>query len=140
MKATEFLKKMQELDLESLENTKGLGPVLISNLQEFLASKRYQTLLEKFGDLETKNKGLEIIAEQAASNNLPLSGQKICITGTFEISRNEIKEKLEVLGAEVVNTVSKNTTILLAGQEAGSKLQKAIELGVRVETGLDILI
>lgn len=139
MNATEFLKKLSELDIQNLENTKGIGPILVKNFNQFFQSNRYQNLLQKFEVLENKNQGLEIITEAPKANNLKLSGQKICITGTFEIPREQIKEQLENLGAEIVSSVSKNTTILLAGEDAGSKLAKAQELGIRVENELSRL-
>lgn len=140
MKASQFLEKLQQIDTTKLSEIKGLGPILIQNLEEFLTSTRYQTLLQKFQDLENQGIDLNIITEAKKSGNLPLSGQKICITGSFDIPRDQIKEMLETLGAEVVSSVSKNTTILLAGEEAGSKLAKAEQLGVRVETELSKLM
>lgn len=65
-------------------------------------------------------------------HNLAFSGKSIVITGTLSRPRDEIKSELEAMGAKVVGSVSKKTDYLLAGEAAGSKLEKAQELGVRV--------
>ena len=65
--------------------------------------------------------------------NLPLTGEVWVVTGTLaSMSRDEAKEKLQALGAKVSGSVSTKTTALLAGQKAGSKLDKAQKLGIKV--------
>jgi DNA ligase (NAD+) len=142
--ASEYLKKLSVLTKEDLISIKGVGPVLADNFMDFLQSERYSYLLERFELLEQQNKGLlietkERVAEQEVAN-LPLTGQKICITGSFEVSREIIKDRLVALGAKVVDQVSRQTTILLCGEEAGSKLVKAQSMGIRVVNSLDELI
>jgi len=139
MNASQFLEKLQQLDNQKLSDIKGLGPILIQNLQGFLNSNRYELLLKEFQALESRGIELNIQTEAVKSGQQPLSGEKICITGSFAFSRDKIKEMLEDLGAEVVSSVSKNTTILLAGEEAGSKLAKAQDLGIRIENDLSKL-
>src|SRR6185437_9837167 len=69
----------------------------------------------------------------AAAGELPLEGQTIVLTGTLQsLGRDAAKEKLEALGAKVSGSVSKKTSFVVAGAEAGSKLDKATELGVEV--------
>jgi DNA ligase (NAD+) len=68
-----------------------------------------------------------------SANDAPLSGQTVVLTGTMQaLSRDEAKEKLEALGAKVSGSVSKKTSFVVAGESAGSKLDKAQELGVPV--------
>ena len=63
----------------------------------------------------------------------PMDGQTIVLTGTLtSLSRDEAKERLEALGAKVAGSVSKKTSFVVAGEAAGSKLDKAQELGVDV--------
>jgi DNA ligase (NAD+) len=63
----------------------------------------------------------------------PFLNQKIVLTGTLEhFTRDQLKERLEALGAKVTGSVSKNTDLLIAGASAGSKLAKAQNLGVAV--------
>ena len=70
---------------------------------------------------------------------LPLAGKTYVITGTLSRPREAIKADLESLGAKVSNSVSKKTTALIAGTEAGSKLEKAESLGVLVLDELALL-
>ena len=141
MLASEFLKKLKTLSKEDLLDIKGVGDVLTDNFVEFLDSNRYSKLVNDFESLESQNINVEITTKtKTDTTGLPLSSETICITGTFEISRNLIKEKLEAVGANVTDTVSSKTTILLAGQSAGSKLEKAQQLGIKIVNSLDELI
>jgi len=71
--------------------------------------------------------------EKPDSDNLPLEGKTCVITGTLsEMGRSDAKARLQLLGAKVAGSVSKNTDFLVAGEKAGSKLTKAQELDVEV--------
>jgi DNA ligase (NAD+) len=79
------------------------------------------------------------LAEPAAVESLPLAGMSFVVTGTLDaFTRDEVKEQLEVLGAKVSGSVSAKTVAVIAGAEAGSKLDKAKEKGVPIldEAGL----
>jgi DNA ligase (NAD+) len=141
MKATDFLNQLKSLTIEELQEVKGLGPVLAQNLVDFVNSDRFAKLFTDFQHLEEERVGLDITeVSGGVLAQTSLSGKKIVITGTFDRSRDEIKLELEQLGAKVVSQVSSNTDILLAGAKAGSKLQKAEELGVEVVRDLDSLL
>ena len=72
---------------------------------------------------------------QVTAASTPLEGQTWVITGTLQhYSRNDLKARLQALGAKVAGSVSSKTTMLIAGQEAGSKLQKAKDFGVDIMT------
>ena len=78
---------------------------------------------------------LEIIKPQSRKldySNQPLLGLSFVITGTLSIPRDEMKARLENLGAKISSSVSKKTNYLLCGTDAGSKEQKARELGVKI--------
>lgn len=79
--------------------------------------------------------GVRPVAEQPAEvpADSPFAGKTVVITGSFEaFGRNELKAKLEALGAKVTGSVSKKTDLVVAGEAAGSKLAKARELGIDV--------
>jgi len=123
-------------DAESLQQVRDVGPVVAQSLVAFLA--------------EAHNR--EVIAQLRASGvhwpehqqrrmaELPFSGKTFVLTGTLSsMTRDETKEKLEALGAKVAGSVSKKTDYVVAGAEAGSKLDKAQELGVAVLDELRLL-
>ena len=132
MQASTFLQKLKELERQDVNDLHGIGDVLVQNLHDFVNSNRFEKLLIKFEELESKGKGVDIQSTKLSKVEGKLSGETICITGTFEISRPNIKVQLENLGAKVVDNVTTKTTILLAGQEAGSKLAKAKKLGIKI--------
>jgi DNA ligase (NAD+) len=141
MYATKFLMKLKEITKDDLINIKGIGEVLAENLIEFCDSSEFDILIAKFQALENCDKGINILVKDKNSVVIgELSTETICITGTFDIPRSQIKAKLEGKGAKVVDTVSKTTTILLAGESAGSKLEKAQKLGIRIVENLEELL
>lgn len=91
---------------------------------------------------ELINELLKIIQPTIEKNNGILNGEIVVITGTLSISRDEMAKRLENLGANISSSISKKTTMLIAGINAGSKLDKARELGIRIlnEDELNILI
>ncbi|WP_447785810.1 NAD-dependent DNA ligase LigA [Stenotrophomonas bentonitica] len=92
----------------------GHGPMLLK------ADAYRRTLLERAPEAATQSEG-------------PLEGQTVVLTGTLaQMTRDEAKERLEALGAKVAGSVSKKTSFVVAGTEAGSKLTKATELGIDV--------
>jgi DNA ligase (NAD+) len=73
------------------------------------------------------------IPKTVQAQSAPLTGQTVVLTGSMEtLSRDEAKDHLEALGAKVSGSVSKKTSFVVAGEAAGSKLEKAQELGVEV--------
>jgi DNA ligase (NAD+) len=140
MLPTQFLTRLKNISKEQLISIKGIGDVLADNIIEFCESDEFNIIRNKFENLESKNLGVNIIVkDKGLVVTGELSGEVICITGTFDIPRPQIKEKLESRGAKVVDAVSKSTTILLAGESAGSKLEKAKKLGVRIVERLEDL-
>lgn len=141
MHASEFLLRLKNLQENQLLNIKGLGPILVENVLRFLDSPRFSQLVENFQELEKKGLGPEILLTQASFKEAENGEEReiICITGTFERPRGEIAQELETVGAKVVDTISKQTTILLCGQKAGSKLEKAQKMGLKIFENLEEL-
>ena len=114
--------------LEQLQAVPDVGPVVAASVRAWLDAPANQHLVERLGAA-----GVDLTAPLVAEGAPgPLSGQTWVITGTLDsMTREEAQAALERLGAKVSGSVSKKTTALLAGHDAGSKLEKARSLGVR---------
>ena len=109
----------------------GLPPDTRAALQTFIESADGSALLRRVS--AARERLLAEVPETAEAATLPLEGRSVVLTGTLEsLTRDEAKAKLEALGAKVAGSVSKKTSFVVAGREAGSKLDKANELGVEV--------
>jgi DNA ligase (NAD+) len=120
------------------EEINGIGPVIAAAVTEWFAGERHQSLVARLGE-----RGIDPREElDGGAGDAPLAGQTFVITGTLSRPRRELKEELEKLGATVAASVSRKTSILVAGENAGSKLNKARDLGVKVidEAGLEKLL
>jgi DNA ligase (NAD+) len=116
--------------LEQLQRTHEIGPVLAESLRSWLDEPRNQELLER---LRQAGLRMEVPESErvAAAGPQPLSGKTYVITGTLSsMSREQATAALERLGAKVAGSVSKKTTAVVVGEEAGSKADKARALGV----------
>ncbi len=140
MNSIQFLQRLKSLTKEELLNLHGVGEVLADNIVEFAQSKRYQKLIKDFESLESNGIKIQIIQQVITQIDGNLTGQIICITGIFDKPRNVIRTELEAQGAKIVESVTKKTTLLLAGSEAGSKLNKAKKLGIRIENNYENLL
>lgn len=120
---------------EQLLQVADVGPVVAHSITTFFAQPHNREVVQQL-----RAAGVHWPeGEPAASTALPLAGQTYVLTGTLPIlSRDQAKAMLEAAGAKVAGSVSKKTHCVVAGAEAGSKLDKARELGVRVidEAGL----
>lgn len=142
MTGTQFLMLLESLSGDDLTGIKGIGPNISASFLDFIKSDRFLQIKNGLKNLETKNIVFNIketSKPKVQAQSLPFSGQKVVITGTFEISREVIRQKVEDLGGSVSDIISSNTTILFAGQKAGSKLEKAREKGVKIFENLEIL-
>ncbi|MGN2244533.1 NAD-dependent DNA ligase LigA [Frateuria sp. GZRR33] len=110
--------------------THGLPQAAATNLAAFLADQTHLALLR---EAEAAIQRLLAAVPQSRGTAAPLEGQTVVLTGTLPtLSRDEAKQRLEALGAKVAGSVSKKTSFVVAGEAAGSKLDKAQELGVPV--------
>lgn len=114
---------------EEVASIESLGGVIAKSLQTYFATEGSEILLRELKEagVNLDYKGQTIVGDAA------LSGLIVVLTGKLErLKRSEAKSKLESLGAKVTGSVSKKTDLVVAGADAGSKLQKAQELGIEV--------
>lgn len=116
-------------ELEDIAAIDSLGLVIAKSLARYFALEGSQRLLD---ELKEAGVNLDYLGEKIASD-AALSGITVVLTGKLErLKRSEAKAKLESLGAKVTGSVSKKTSLVVAGVDAGSKLAKAQELGIEV--------
>lgn len=111
---------------EQIEAMPGMGETIAQSISESLKDPKMQDLIQRL-----KDAGLEPQAEDIQRSD-QLAGLNFVLTGTLSRPRDQIKTQLENAGARVTGSVTKKTTYLVAGAEAGSKLTKATELGIEV--------
>lgn len=123
------IENLAQADPEEVASIEGLGGVIAKSLQTYFATEGSEILLRELKEagVNLDYKGQTIVADAS------LSGLTVVLTGKLErLKRSEAKSKLESLGAKVTGSVSKKTDLVVAGADAGSKLQKAQELGIEV--------
>ena len=127
--------KAKEVDLQAIS---GIGDVVAREIVSWLTLVENKELIQRLKKL-ISIENVELIS-RLNLDNLPLAGKTFVLTGTMEsMSRDEAKEKIRALGGDVSSSVSKKTSYVVAGAEAGSKLDKAQELGVAVLSEQDFL-
>ncbi|QTR51828.1 NAD-dependent DNA ligase LigA [Candidatus Thiothrix anitrata] len=132
------LEAIQAANEETLKLVPDIGVIVAANVAQFFAEAHNRDTIQHLRDLGVHWANYEAKPAEA----LPLAGKTYVITGTLSRAREDIKADLEALGAKVSGSVSKKTTALIAGENAGSKLTKAQELGVEIlgEDTLSVLL
>ncbi len=133
------LDAIMDATLEQLLQVAEVGPVVAQSIRTFFDQAHNREVVEQLRACGVHWEE----GEATAGASLPLTGQTFVLTGTLPtLSRDQAKDMLEALGAKVAGSVSKKTHCVVAGSEAGSKLDKAQELGIRVldEAGLLALV
>lgn len=123
------IENLYQADSEEVASIESLGGVIAKSLQTYFATEGSEILLRELKEagVNLDYRGQTVVADAA------LSGLTVVLTGKLErLKRSEAKSKLESLGAKVTGSVSKKTDFVVAGADAGSKLQKAQELGIEV--------
>ena len=123
------IENLAQADPEEVASIESLGGVIAKSLQTYFATEGSEILLRELREagVNLDYKGQTVVADAA------LSGLTVVLTGKLErLKRSEAKSKLESLGAKVTGSVSKKTDLVVVGADAGSKLQKAQELGIEV--------
>jgi DNA ligase (NAD+) len=117
-----------DADMETLQQAEEVGPKVAHSIHEFFHEERNRELID-----ELRGQELQFTQEIKRKKVGPLEGKTFVLTGTLpNLSREDAKEKIEAAGGKVTGSVSKKTDYVVAGEDAGSKLDKARTLGVPV--------
>jgi len=120
------LEKIEDVTQEELEAVEDIGPKVAESISEYFSNKDNQKFIKKL-----LSSGIKIQKDGIKSRKL--EGKSFVLTGSLEkYSRESAKELIRELGGEMSSSVSKNTDYVIAGENPGSKLEKAQELGVKV--------
>ena len=123
---------LKSADLESIGNTHEIGPIIAQSVYDYFHSDDGLELIQQLG-----NAGVLLVAspEDAVDSSGVFAGKTVVVTGSLsKYSRDEIERLIEQRGGRAASSVSKKTDFLIAGEAAGSKLEKAVSLGVPVMT------
>ena len=121
------LDAVEAADSERLQAVPDVGPVVAAHISAFFHQAHNREVIDKL-----RAAGVHWPEAEAEAVQEPLKGQTFVLTGALSRPRDAVKDQLQSLGAKVAGTVSKKTTYVVAGEEAGSKLAKARELGVTI--------
>ena len=112
-----------------------IGEIMAESIVKFFESKQTKDLIERL-----KQNGVNMESKMEKSQDERFAGKIFVLTGTLPtLSRNEASEIIEKFGGKTSGSVSKKTSFVLAGEEAGSKLTKAEELGIQIITEAEFL-
>lgn len=124
----ECVRILQNLSIEALMEIEDIGPTVAKSIHQFMQNKNNQRFLA-----QCINNGITWQAPQLTNENTPLKKEVIVLTGTLQSMGRELaKQKLQARGAKVSSSISKSTTLVIAGTNAGSKLTKAKKLNIRI--------
>lgn len=124
------LDEIMNADVERLQQLEEFGSIMSESVVKFFREEQNLSVIQKL-----KDAGVNTEAGEDKSEGIPqlFEGMKIVLTGTLPtLKRNQAKEIIELRGGKSTSSVSKSTTFVLAGEEAGSKLTKANDLGIKV--------
>ncbi len=120
---------LKETKIERLEKIEGVGPIVAQSIVDWFADKENKNLLAKL----LKHVKIEQSVASSQHQSKKLNGKTFVLTGTLSsMSRDEAKQKIRSLGGNISSSVSKETNYLVAGENPGSKYDKAKELGVKI--------
>jgi DNA ligase (NAD+) len=131
--ASEFgsLDRIEEASVDALAAVDGVGPTIAASLREWFAVDWHRAIVAKWRDAGVRLEDPDWDPNRAAARLL--AGVSVVITGTLEgMTRDEAGEAVRQAGGKVTSSVSKKTSFVVAGENAGSKYDKAVELGVPV--------
>lgn len=128
------LSAIEYASLEQLQTVNDIGVVIAESIIDFFQEPHNRNVIEQLTSEEINIHWQDVTPQtQTTIVDSPFSGKTVVLTGTLSLlTRDEAKNKLKQLGAKVTGSVSKNTDLVIAGEAAGSKLDKAQELGIKV--------
>lgn len=134
------LDKLRRADPEDLAQVEDIGPITAQNMVDFFQDSHIKQALD---DLLAQGIEVQASAAQARAGDeggsLPFEGMTLVVTGTMEgLTRKDMEERIRVLGGKATGSVSGKTDLVLAGESAGSKRQKALDNGVKVLEGSEL--
>jgi DNA ligase (NAD+) len=122
------IKDLASASSDELNEIGGIGPVLASSIAEFFADKNTQHMIDRM-----KEGGVRFTPFKSDRREVEgIAGKTFVITGTLSKPRDHFKKLIENAGGKVASSVSKKTDYVLAGEKAGSKLDKASKLGIEI--------
>ena len=136
------LDSLGEADQEQLESLPDIGPIVAENIVRFFNDENNRQVIESLLSHGVNYAKIDVDSLPDPSS-LPLADKTVVLTGTLQsMSRSDAKKRLQALGAKVTGSVSKKTSMVVVGAEAGSKASKAEELGIEMidEEGLLALL
>ncbi|MBF8280607.1 MAG: DNA ligase [Candidatus Magasanikbacteria bacterium] len=130
------IEALMAADEAALQNIFGIGEVVAKSVYEFFYNAKNRDLVNT---LQKNGVKIVVVADAAALARGPLAGKKVVVTGALEkFSREKIKAALRAAGADIGETVSAKTDLVVVGKDPGSKYDKAQKLGVKIVTESDI--
>ena len=129
-KRYENMDNLSEATVENLSMVEEIGPIVANSIREFFEQEQTKDLLKRL-----KDAGVNMKRQKSEDEDERFAGKTFVLTGTLEkYSREEASNIIEKFGGKTSSSVSKKTSYLLAGEDAGSKLTKAQNLGVQIIT------
>jgi DNA ligase (NAD+) len=125
------LERLRAMSLAELEALPEVGPVVAASIHDYFQDPENARLLDDLAEVGVKPEPIKRVA--TSGGNVPLAGKTFVLTGTLpNLSRAEAESLIKRYGGKVSGSVSKVTSYVVAGEEAGSKLEKAKQLGIPV--------
>lgn len=123
------IESLKDTTIEELNNIHDIGEVIADSVYKYFHDEAHLSMLEELTSLGINMKYLK----EEAQTDTVFSGKTFVLTGTLEsITRDEAKELIESLGGNCSGSVSRKTSVVIAGENAGSKYDKAVELGIEI--------
>ncbi|SDR11344.1 NAD-dependent DNA ligase LigA [Virgibacillus salinus] len=130
----ETMEALQQATFDDIININEMGEVMADSIVRYFAEEEVKDLLRELNTLDV-NMEYKGPKKQDIAEDTPFSGKTVVLTGKMELfTRTEAKNAIEQLGGSVTGSVSKKTDIVIAGEEAGSKLEKAQKLEISIWT------